>query len=498
MSSQLRYRTGQNVCSASCPVGHINIPGDKIKKPSAAWPDIRGLNSLNYSRDKWLTGDAIEVAIATYCRGLPQALQDEIGLGIPGINPKVWHRGPRGDDALAMAINVPAKRALARLKTTEYSIFPICMNGDHWVLVIMHKSPRRTGEGGEMEWSHVEQVAVLDPYRDGQTMTLVSNRLRYWLTQAGNFTYSGNYTRIVWVPMQKDATSCGPRAYWHAKQLMDRLLELHENEIKYAESLWNDLSGWFNEHFVRGEMMGRCAWDAVRAMDYKARIAVECVNRVREYEHQNETWAKADRLMRPPNFSNMKPETRPRPHARIGAESPASAGADYGDDIVMGGTPLPSTPVQKSWKPPVPVPNQHKIAPDVVFRTHEVIPIDDSDSEEDISKIKGPAYLGPQPMTPPSSAKPTTPKLGYQTSTIGTQTTMPEFKPSVPAYQRLTPVKQLPTPGIQTPEPVYPIVDLTTGSRASKAGKHILDLTEEEILMGPKKKKGKTETGFQF
>ncbi|KAK5626733.1 hypothetical protein RRF57_002448 [Xylaria bambusicola] len=418
MSHILHYRSGQNVCSPSCPIEHIDIPLDKIKEPPNSWPDSRGLNSLNYSRDKWLNGDAIETSIAEYCRGLPQALQDKIGLGTPGLKPAFWVKGPKGAEAVDMAIAVPPRRALANLKKTEYSIFPVCSNDNHWVLVFMHKA----SHPGTTEWSHVVDLAIIDPERKSTTMNMVSSRLRQWLIHAGKFTFSPSSTRIVWVPAQRDATSCGPRAYWNAKQLIDRLLELHEGVIS-PEDLWKDLSGWFNEDFVRAEMMGRCAWAVVRGADYNARISVECVNQVREYDGVKASpWRRADRVMRPVDIKNLKPEKRPHTYTVVpdndighGFESPRETLNDITpleglpaqgpeDDVVM----LDSAPTpapQMIWTPPAPTPNQHKLVPDLNIGSKDVVIIDDSDDDELQEISKGPAF-SKQPSPQPTGSVP--------------------------------------------------------------------------------------------
>ncbi|KAJ2987029.1 hypothetical protein NUW58_g4733 [Xylaria curta] len=130
---------GQNICSPLCPVEHVDF-ASRVAEPPKGWPDIRGLHSLNSTRDAWLVGDAIEVSITGYWRGLPESLQQRIGLGIPGLNPKFWHMGPSSDEAVFRAIAIPARRALNKERETEYSIFPICTNGNHWVLVVLHKS----------------------------------------------------------------------------------------------------------------------------------------------------------------------------------------------------------------------------------------------------------------------------------------------------------------------------------------------------------------------
>ncbi|KAI1298092.1 hypothetical protein F5Y03DRAFT_386787 [Xylaria venustula] len=376
MTNQQHYRTGQSLCSSACPIDHIDVPGDKIKEPEGSWPELRGLHSLNYSRIKWLTGDAIEVSIATYVRGLPKGLQDKIGLGIPGIHPNVWHWGTTGEEQLFMVIeNNRSRRALNLMKETPFSIFPICTNSDHWVLVLMCKTtpPRvdKKDETEKVEYSHVTHVAVLDPFRYDARVNMVQDRLRRWLTEAGNFTYAVGHQREMWVPLQEDATSCGPRAYWNAKQLINRLLTFYEAGIDFAEALFNDLSGWFNEHFVRGEMMGRCAWDAVRAMDYNARISVECVSQVRQPERRGAKWRSADKLMRPADISNLQPEKRPHEYRVFPRTKPTKK---LSTQMEVDG---PTMPTPGSMPPA-----EHKIAPKVKPSSPVVIILDDSDGEQ--------------------------------------------------------------------------------------------------------------------
>lgn len=313
MSHSTPYRHGSNLCSSSCPIEHIDVRSKKIKKPANSWPDIRGLNGLNYSRDAWVNGDAIEVSIATYCRGLPHALQEKIGLGAPGLHSNFWRRATSEEDMEAL-VKSRTKRALNQIRTTEYSIFPVCIDQIHWVLVIIRKAQRPNCEDTElMEWSHVEQIAVLEPFHKPEVMTMVCDRLARWLQEAGGFTVAPAFKQAIWVPHQNDSTSCGPRAYWHAKQIFDRLLDLYERDMSYHPSLWDDLSGWFNEDFVRSEMIGRCAAAAVHEMDYKARIAVEYVNRVRDISVTEEEWQDAAKIMRPPSYKNRRPQRRPRP-----------------------------------------------------------------------------------------------------------------------------------------------------------------------------------------
>ncbi|KAI0405933.1 hypothetical protein F4802DRAFT_124850 [Xylaria palmicola] len=484
MNYELHHRTAQNLCSTSCPVKHIDVPLDQIKQPQRGWPDIRGLNSLNYSRSKWLTGDAIEVSIAGYCRGLPEALQSTITLGMPGLHPKFWHTGPDSEDAMFRAIHSPAKRALNKMKATEYSIFPVCVDGMHWVLIVVHKSQRPSAaDKKQLEWSHVSQIAVIEPGHSAKVTAAVNDKLATWLRKAGKFTFASDYRRTVWVPFQPDGTSCGPRAYWNAKQILDRLLYLHEDGIHYDECVWDDFSGWFNEDFVRGEMMGRCAWEAVRAMDYNARVAVECVNEVREYN--SDVWQSAERLMRPADIKGQKPETRSRPFRpprtpggggslQSLAPNVSSPNPFYTDNSMP-----PSTP-QRAWRPPPPILNQHIIAPGAKHTGRDVTSIAGEDREnEDIlrNNLKSPAWPATSsprnPFLPPNALS-----FAWNKTPGGRSSNPTEPSSNATSFARDNP------PGSRTSIPIEPSSNATSfawdkppGSRPSNP----IDLTPEGI-----------------
>ncbi|KAI1194630.1 hypothetical protein F5X97DRAFT_272518 [Nemania serpens] len=388
----IQYRSGYSVCSESCPIHHIRLGlVDRIKEPSNSWPDIRGLHSLNYKRDTWLTADAIEVSIKMYVSGLPHTIQNKIWVGTPGVDPRIWHRGVGGDNALEQALKTSARLAFKLLKSTEYSILPICTEGNHWVLVVVHKNQRPGGAtGGDKEWSHVAQVAVLDPFRSAARTRMVHDRLRSWFEKAGRFTFAAEYQKNVWVPRQRDSTSCGPRAYWAAKQILDRLLVFYESHIEDDARLWAALSGWFDEGFVRAEMMGRCAWAGVRAMDYRARISIECVNKVRDTDAPNRPLIDAGEAMKPVEDKRAQPETRPP--SRSQHIQPVPPTVTVAPEDSLGGRATVPQPLPRSL---LPIPNQHRVAPGV----RPAQPNMATESDDD----RGPAWA-PRPSAPGPSA----------------------------------------------------------------------------------------------
>jgi len=308
--SGIHFFTGQVICSPTCPIEHIDIPGDRIKAPEEGWPDISGLNNLQASNTQWLSDSAIEAAVREYHSGLAPDVQSWIDVTLPLINSEVFFPGQQGEDALVKFIYRRRDRMYRAMKQKEYSIFPVNTQGNHWVTVVLHKElsadtdAKGKGKGkNKKTYSRIGQMAVIDPFRDDGRIALVTSRMESILRGAAGFQFSENFSRTIWCPHQPDGTSCGPRSYWCAKQLMDRIQGFYESGYFYNERFWGDLSGWFNEDFVRGEMIGRTAWAGVKAMGYNARLAIECVNRVKNYGDRSPdpTWLSAATTMKPSN-----------------------------------------------------------------------------------------------------------------------------------------------------------------------------------------------------
>ncbi|KAI0839353.1 hypothetical protein F5Y06DRAFT_265209 [Hypoxylon sp. FL0890] len=227
-------------------------------------------------------------------------------------------------------------RAFRPFKQTEWTFWPINYGGNHWELVIIHK------EQVNGEWSHIVQIAVIDAWRNStdSTRRRVVNRRVKGLMKKLKFTFGQNIERTVWVPWQKDGWSCGLRTYWAARRIIERILKLEEEGLNYDEEVWLPLSGWFNPDFVRWEMIGLNAYDCVKDLGYRARIAVELVN---EVDSGAGVLVDAATVMRPPrNAGDDKIEKPPEPPE-----------------------PEPEKPGQAKRRVlvPVPVPNQRRIAP---------------------------------------------------------------------------------------------------------------------------------------
>ncbi|KAI0010831.1 hypothetical protein F4779DRAFT_576272 [Xylariaceae sp. FL0662B] len=307
---------GGNAETNSCHVEHISQPGSANVPPlptEGESIDLRGLNELQFSRTRWLNGDAIEKALRSYHRSLPKRLQAKIHIAASD-NELLFLDGVGSDARFQSQIQKPLGRFFRSFKQTEYTIWPVNYNNLHWVLVVIHKeNPTNTAAGG---WARIAQIAVMDPWQDKRRSNRVALIWRrcYELFGRGGFDMAEDARRDVWVPVQNDSHSCGPRAYWAGRKIMERLILLEEVNRGYHESLWYDMDPWFNNDQVRWEMIGSNAYEAIRIMKYKARVAVELVHSVKELgPNNNFKISDAGTGMQP---GDENEELKPRPARR--------------------------------------------------------------------------------------------------------------------------------------------------------------------------------------
>ncbi|KAI1391750.1 uncharacterized protein F4822DRAFT_388340 [Hypoxylon trugodes] len=280
-----------------CPTNHLDNDIN-VQEPENGYPELQGLNNLQSSNDAWLIGDAIEKALGVYRDSLPKRVSERIH--IPDTTFQLFNAT---DHELVSTLGKKNAKFFRGFSMTEYTVWPICVNQSHWQLVIIRKAmepypvaakgvkdktPRPTGN----RWGRVVQVSVVDSWRDHSALvrsTMIHQRIRAFLEAKVNsheleFSFEPNYQiQNTWAPWQSDNWSCGYRTYWSAKQIMDRIMEIYVHG-KNPEILWNDLNGWINPEFVRWEMVGYNAYAAVKHMEYNARVAVEMVNTISEYD----------------------------------------------------------------------------------------------------------------------------------------------------------------------------------------------------------------------
>ncbi|KAI0886450.1 uncharacterized protein GGS22DRAFT_128898 [Annulohypoxylon maeteangense] len=354
----MHYSVGHVLCGTrggglgECRVRHIgpNRP-EEIPQPPNDWPDIRGLSQLQASRETWLNGDAIELSMKSYHEDLPTQTRNIIHLvdtSIAGI----FDRDERGINNL---LKGRYDRFFRRFTQTEYTIWPCNFNDIHWELAVIHKG---RSDPNSDKWDQILQVAVIDHWKDDnykQRNDIIANRLRRIFTRIG-FTIAAACERVVWPPWQKDSWSCGLRAFWTAKQMMDRINDGVARNTGYDEQLWAPLNPWFNPDQVRWEMIGLNAYEAVKGMNYKARVAVELVGRVL---NSSGKLRDAGDVMRPPPRGS-----RGSPDKDHDSKKPPE-GPDEGDDSGDSDDDIIEIPpeVFKKRAVAIPVPNERRVAP---------------------------------------------------------------------------------------------------------------------------------------
>ncbi|KAI0018018.1 hypothetical protein F4780DRAFT_557118 [Xylariomycetidae sp. FL0641] len=323
----------QVLCGRYCRVKHLRFPDQtRLPTPLRDWPDLQGLHSLSFSRRQWANDVTLSMTLQAYRRGLPKALEDKIEAYAFPLE-KCFNSDKEGQARFNQMQEPSYRRIRREFRKYEYTIWALTLNNVHWVSAVIHKEQRLPSDSAKNakdkkdtgRFTHVAQIAILDPMKSAQSIQLVQSRLKVILTSWMGCTLAEKSQREIWVPQQHDTVSCGPRAFWAAKQTMDRLLVLHEASQTYNESLWEPQSGWFDEDFVRWQMIGLCAWEIVRAMDYRARVAIELVHDVKVDKANQST--DAGFHMRPPDHG---PDSQnwPKPQIRPSNLAPARVNAN--------------------------------------------------------------------------------------------------------------------------------------------------------------------------
>ncbi|KAI0173016.1 hypothetical protein GGR52DRAFT_547048 [Hypoxylon sp. FL1284] len=276
------YVTAQVLCGNDengrgwCDLSHIG-PGTHVPQPlSDTWPDIRGFLDLQRGNSQWINGDALDKALQVYHGSLPSDVRDTIHVAKTDLEGLFDDSPTTTYDA---AVGKRYGRLFRQFARTKYSLWPINVNGLHWELVFMQKSAPKSSSAVNRpgEYSRIARMAVIDSWRGWgreERSKMVDDKL-HAIFAAYDFEFSNNHERDIWVPAQEDVWSCGPRVFWGAKELMSRIASGDTND-----DLWADLDGWANPEASRWEMVGLNGYQAIKDMDYRARVSVELVSEV--------------------------------------------------------------------------------------------------------------------------------------------------------------------------------------------------------------------------
>ncbi|KAI1472135.1 uncharacterized protein F4812DRAFT_453951 [Daldinia caldariorum] len=268
----------QGTDTGQCRNRHIELPGSKLPTLPRGLPDIRGLSELQAGREEWLVGDAIDRSLKVYRDALPKMAREMIHI----VDTSLGDWFDESDVVFNRAMGKNYRRFYRSFKTTEYTLWPMNVHGNHWELGVIRKEKATTGD---YPWTRIVQFAIIDSWEGttrGPQRLFVEARAQKFFKQNG-FTFATDYRRDIGTGNQPDIWSCGLRTFWAAKIMMNRIASLVKGDVyRYTDKLWIDLRGWFNPDFTRWEMIGLNAYSAIQEMGYKGRIAVEVVDQVRE------------------------------------------------------------------------------------------------------------------------------------------------------------------------------------------------------------------------
>ncbi|KAI1778724.1 hypothetical protein F4818DRAFT_402291 [Hypoxylon cercidicola] len=275
------YTTAQVLCDknekkfGNCQLVHIDVvneDGSNVPKPRGEWPNLRGFLELQKDPTEWLNSTSIDMAIRAYHRTLPTNVRRTIHI-VPTDLVGLFNRKR---DVYERAKGGGYPRMFRAFSRTEYTVWPINIENAHWELAFIRKE-RVEGTvltGGFGPFRRITQVAIMDSWNNASNprrKARIDRRMPNILSAYG-FMFATSYKRNVSVPAQSDSHSCGPRVYWEAKQMMERVAFLVADG-GYDESLWNNMDDrWVNIDGVRWEMVGITAYEIIRQMDFQARV----------------------------------------------------------------------------------------------------------------------------------------------------------------------------------------------------------------------------------
>ncbi|KAI0376757.1 hypothetical protein F5Y04DRAFT_265681 [Hypomontagnella monticulosa] len=526
MAGHLNYTPAQVVCNrgGTCPIQHLISPEKKAIPKPKEWPDLRGLNALQASREEWVNGDAIDKALTMVHLGLHADVKGRIQVIDTNIrnmfNLNITASKP---DEFENILNANYPRWFALFSTTEFTLWPINFDSCHWVLCVMRKTNPTGKKGG---WNHITHFCILDSWvgwadhDDATRRRFLEQRIKRFVSKLG-FMVAAEARREVWVPRQLDYWSCGLRTYWAARRMMDRIRELELGEYTDQEALWRPLTGGVDCDFVRWEMIGLNISAAIRQMGYGGRAAIEIVSQVRaggELQDAGEVmrWDKPGATGKSPDESLKESEKKsakkspekpsykwamgvvtPKGSRTAQPATPAAPGQSQGK-AQPGPTTTFEVPTLRTGSHPLPpIPSQPRIATD--WSVKENYDATNTDEMDDIIyRSAAPVILpGPKPPRPPRQMPPPPPS---QPATPYAQAPQAAASsPRLPSWpQHLQPAQQ---PSQSSPKLSF-LDQLRLSSQAAsgepsspptgqKRGAHLFD--DEETNYNPRKGSNKKQ-----
>ncbi|KAI0869027.1 hypothetical protein GGS24DRAFT_512579 [Hypoxylon argillaceum] len=285
-----------------------------IPPPKEAENDLYALNTLQLRRGWPLEQLSLQIPLEYLRDNLPPGVQNQVGIAVCG-SPYVFNCDE--DSVLRRARKMYRKwQAFWDIfHRSEYVFWPIEAERGYFVTAIFHMEnglvddPDFDADGDpdaeipQVQNPHFSVVggwSVIDPQRGEAAQNRVArviDRIQRIFEAEGitfdpesyqeHTTARGDQWALPWVPppSEDDDWSSGIRSFALVRELVQRVLDLYCSDRTFEDNFFRvPTNGWLNVDQVRHEMMGICAVNAMEDMNWNARLAVECIQRITTVE----------------------------------------------------------------------------------------------------------------------------------------------------------------------------------------------------------------------
>ncbi|KAI8946695.1 hypothetical protein F4801DRAFT_596248 [Xylaria longipes] len=281
-----------------------------IPNPAEAESDLYALNSLQLHRSQPLEQLSVQIPIEYLHDNLPPGARRRIGIPICG-SPYIFSCP---DEHVLRRIRKYYRRWQGfwdTFRDSEYVFWPIEAERGYFVTAIFHMDKGLVDDPNfdpdedpnadiprvqNPLFNIVHAWSVVDPQR-GPTarkrVTRVRDRIeRIFAAEGitfGPLSYmdqqveNGERRAMPWVPplTTSDDWSSGIRLFALVRQLIQRVLDSYCTGTGHEEWFFAEPTcGWLNVDQVRHEMIGICAINTLEDMNWNARLAVECIEKI--------------------------------------------------------------------------------------------------------------------------------------------------------------------------------------------------------------------------
>ncbi|KAI0910866.1 hypothetical protein F4823DRAFT_637315 [Ustulina deusta] len=286
----------------------------RVPDPAVTENDLYALNSLQLRRDWPLEPLSVQIPMEYLYDNLPPDARELVGIAMCG-SPYVFNCLEEDEERRIRKMYGKWPDFWDIFRTSEYVFWPIEAEKGHFVTAVFHMErnliddPDIDSDGDpdgtipqmlNPQFGLVGAWSVVDGQRgaDGwNRLVRVRRRVLRILALEGllfgpdSFKQhrgeGGGRWNEPWVPRTGPGEdwSSGIRSFALVRQLIQRVLDIYCSEGQYNDDFFHQPTcGWLNVDQVRHEMMGICATNVLEDMNWNARLAVECIQRITTVE----------------------------------------------------------------------------------------------------------------------------------------------------------------------------------------------------------------------